>query len=153
MAKCVDAIIRFNKKYVVDEETGCWNWIGALNKQGYGIFSVNNKPFRAHRFSYEFYNGELKSNLEICHNCHNRKCCNPEHLRQDTRSSNRIDTLKEKKQYSQILSVEDVKQIKKELINPYRGQCTDLAHYYKVSQEAISLIKTGNRWSHVEVER
>ena len=51
----------------------------------------------------------------------------------------------------QILSVEEVIEIKKALKNFYRGQIKDLAHFYKVSERQISHIKNGDRWSHIQI--
>ena len=151
MAKeLIEPIIRFNQKYIVDEETNCWNWI-ASKCLGYGLIKIKGKMMRAHRFSYEYFVGPLDSNLDICHRCNNPSCVNPEHLRQDTVSSNIIDCLYAKRRYGQILSVEEVIEIKKELKNYYRGQCKDLAHFYKVDIRIISNIKQGKRWSHVKI--
>jgi hypothetical protein len=147
----VDPIERFNQKYIVDQETGCWIWIAA-KCLGYGLIRINGKMMRAHRFSYEYYKGPLDSKLDICHNCNNPSCVNPSHLRQDTVSSNMIDCLNAKRRYKQILSVEEVIEIKKALKHYYYGQCKDLAHYYKVDLRIISNIKQGKRWSHVEVD-
>ena len=151
MAKeLIEPIVRFTQKYVVNEETGCWDWT-ATKCLGYGLIRINGKMMRAHRFSYEYFVGPLDSDLDICHYCNNPSCVNPEHLRQDTVSSNMIDVLYAKRGYKQILSVEEVIQIKKELKNYYRGQCKDLAHFYKVDLRVISNIKQGKRWSHVKI--
>jgi hypothetical protein len=147
----VDPIERFNQKYIVDDETGCWNWQGALDKGGYGVIKIKAKMIKAHRFSYETFVGPLIKELECCHICHNRKCVRPDHLRQDTKSSNMIDRVHQQKHPCQILSVEEVIEIKKALQNPYRGQQQDLAHFYKVNQPAISNIKTGTTWSHIVI--
>lgn len=150
----IDPIERFSSKYVIDEETGCWNWKEYIDKDGYGIFSgFNRKWMKAHRFSYEYFIGTLEKGLVICHNCQNRKCVNPQHLRQDTYKSNMIDMVNSGNQRSQKLSVEEVIEIKNALKHYYKGQIKDLAHFYKVDITTISLIKKGKNWSHVEVER
>jgi hypothetical protein len=149
----VDPIQRFNQKYIVDPDTGCWNWTACLEKSGYAHFKdENGMPCRAHRFSYQYFIGPLDANLEICHQCHNKSCVNPNHLRQDTKSSNTIDKLKQKVHCNQILSIEEVIEIKKALKNYYYGQVNDLAHFYKVNHRTISSIKRGITWSHVEVD-
>lgn len=145
-------IDRFTEKYIVDEETGCWNWVGTISNKGYGTFHVNHKEIKAHRFSYEYFIGPLDIKLMICHNCHNRKCCNPEHLRQDTNYSNMIDMVHEGNQRHQKLSVEEAIEIKKALQNYYRGQIKDLANLYKVHEETIGHIKRGSTWSHIEID-
>jgi hypothetical protein len=146
----VDPIERFNQKYIVDENSGCWNWI-ANKCSGYGQIKINGKMIRAHRFSYEYFVGPLEDNLEICHNCNNPSCVNPEHLRQDTKSSNMIDRSYSKTFALQILSVDEVIQIKKAQKFYYRGQNKDLAHFYKVCQGTISDIRRGKRWSHIKI--
>ena len=147
----VDPIDRFNKKYIVDEETGCWNWIGA-KCQGYGVFKGSlSKNIYAHRFAYQYFNGPLDPNLEICHECNNKSCVNYNHLRQDTHSSNTIDKVKIKNQSNQKLNVEQVIEIKKALKNYYHGQCKDISILYNVQLAAISKIKNGDRWSHIQI--
>ena len=147
----VEPIERFNSKYIIDEETNCWNWIASLNTYGYGKFTLEGKEILAHRFAYKTFVGPLMKGLVCCHNCHNRKCCNPEHLRQDTHSSNHIDQSYQNTNPSQKLSVDEVIEIKKELKNYYRGQFKDLSHFYKVDPETISSIKKGKIWSHVKI--
>jgi hypothetical protein len=147
-----DPIERFKQKYIVDEETGCWNWQYTLDKDGYGKFRKNTKiQIMAHRFSYEYYVGPLKKGFVVCHNCQNRKCVNYNHLRQDTQSSNCIEKSYLRTHHNQILSVNEVIEIKKALQNYYLGQVNDLAHFYKVDPSTISSIKIGRMWSHVEI--
>ena len=144
-------ILRFNKKYIVDSNTGCWNWTAAINNYGYGNFRVDDKVLKAHRFSYEYYVGDIDDSLVVCHCCDNRKCVNPNHLRQDTQSSNLIDMSYAMTNPSQVLNVDQVKEIKIALKETYRGQVNDLADSYNVSQSCISLIKCNKRWSHIQI--
>ena len=69
-------------------ESGCIEWTGALRADGYGQLYVEGKMELAHRLSYQSVHGALDSSLEIDHICRNRKCINPEHLRQVDRSTN-----------------------------------------------------------------
>ena len=86
----------FNK--VIKTDT-CWIWQGAKTAnrperpqapatQGYGMFSINKRPFYVHRLSYLVYVGPLVDGLVIDHVCNNSLCVNPDHLKQVTSQEN-----------------------------------------------------------------
>jgi hypothetical protein len=147
----IEPIERFNKKYVVNKETGCHEWTASKNNSGYGLLRVGNKIYKAHRFSYEYFVGPLDSSLEICHNCANAACVNYQHLRQDTRSSNMIDMSYAKTNYMQKLTVDQVIEIKNKLKNWTYGMGSQLAREYNVDARTISVIKTGRNWKHLDI--
>ena len=67
----------------------CWEWDGATNGVGYGVFTVSlghgkQKNLYAHRYSYEYHVEDLQPGMVIDHLCHNTRCWNPYHLRQTT---------------------------------------------------------------------
>ena len=44
-------------QYIVNPETGCWEWQMSRNAAGYGTTSRNSKFMFAHRFMYEKHRG------------------------------------------------------------------------------------------------
>lgn len=68
--------------YETDEATGCWNWLGYVNsRSGYGEVGRGGRKYVAHRFIYESYRGPVERGKQLHHECGNRACVNPEHLR------------------------------------------------------------------------
>lgn len=79
---------RLRKKYTICKESGCWEWTAAVQSNGYGRVWYNGKVQYAHRVMYERNVGTIKEGMDLDHLCRNRKCVNPDHLEQVTRSEN-----------------------------------------------------------------
>lgn len=76
----------FKSKYIVNPMTGCWDWNGAVQSQGYG----NYQSKLAHRVSYEIHAGKIPQGLTLDHLCRNRLCVNPKHLEPVTQYENNM---------------------------------------------------------------
>jgi hypothetical protein len=83
---------RFMSKVHIPMPSGCWLWLGAADKDGYGRFHVGSGlPLsKAHRFSFEHFIGEADGKF-ICHACDNPSCVNPAHLFRGTNKDNMRD--------------------------------------------------------------
>jgi hypothetical protein len=88
---------RFDSKYVIDVNTGCWVWQlhgtgkSAVKEKdgGYGRFTYDSKNVTAHRYAYERFHGiKITSEDTLDHLCRNTLCVNPEHLEKVTRGEN-----------------------------------------------------------------
>ena len=59
-------IERFEEKYIPEPNSGCWIWLGTVQKNGYGRFGFNSgRSGFAHRWSYLYFKGEISEGFEI----------------------------------------------------------------------------------------
>lgn len=85
---------RFDARWILAEETGCWMWTGPLDKGGYGAFQIGHNPRLeklAHRAAWKVYRGEIPPKMCIDHICRVRSCVNPDHMRLVTRAQNTME--------------------------------------------------------------
>lgn len=75
-------------EYAVDPATGCWIWQQSHDGIGYGKLRYEGRDRKAHAVYYERYVGPVPVGFEIEHECRNRICVNPAHLRLATRFQN-----------------------------------------------------------------
>jgi hypothetical protein len=136
----------------------CWEWIGADNgKQGYGHFMLNRKFIRAHRISYEYFNGPIPDKLMICHKCDNPSCVNPEHLYPGTSKDNQNDCVKSNRKQDvkgskHGMATTDEDTIIEILSKVFYGQITNVSEIenrYKITRDVIYQITTRQSWTHV----
>jgi hypothetical protein len=81
------------KDIKIDPYTGCWNWQKSLSSSGYGQKMINGIRHNSlHRYVYSLFN-EISKNEVVRHKCHNRACCNPDHLIKGTSLDNYNDSI------------------------------------------------------------
>ena len=81
-----DPVGRFWTK--VEKTDSCWLWRGALDRKGYGHFTIGHQTKSAHRYAYELLVGPIPEGLHIDHLCRVHNCVNPEHLEPVTTKEN-----------------------------------------------------------------
>lgn len=74
--------------YIINPETGCWDWLLGKTSAGYGVIYIEGKPFYAHRIVLF---GTEDNPLHACHKCDNPSCVNRDHLFEGTNKDNHID--------------------------------------------------------------
>lgn len=79
---------RMASRHSRDDNTGCWNWTGALSAGKYGSIYYEGRMQKAHRVMWILTNGPVPTGLDLDHLCRNMKCINPAHLEPVTRAEN-----------------------------------------------------------------
>lgn len=133
----------------------CWPYTGHLDRGGYGIFTDHlGKRRPAHELALSYTTGEVKhEGLETCHSCDNPQCCNPNHLRFDTRQSNVDDMVSRKRNRvgsrapHTALTEDDVLLIRER--RALGARVRDLSIDFGISESAVSAIVHGKNWKHV----
>lgn len=77
----------FEDFYVIEPNSGCWLWIGAVSG-GYGRKQHDGKVQQAHRVSYQLHVGPVPAGKVLDHKCRTKLCVNPDHLEPVTQSEN-----------------------------------------------------------------
>lgn len=145
-----EVIERF-RKYLVELESGCIEWIGGVEGCGYGWFNhhIEGVSARAHRFAFALHHGCIDNELNVLHTCDNPPCCNPAHLFQGTQKNN-VDDMVAKGRHGVYdrrgelnpmakltnTDVVEIRRLRAELGLTYR----EIAHLFPVSPDMISFI-------------
>ncbi len=145
---------RFDAKTERDPKTGCLEWTGALDQDGYGVFWIDGKTQRSHRAAWELEHGPLTDGTVLLHTCDNPKCVNVKHLSIGSQSENLID-MKEKGRAAKgsenantKLSESDIPTIRR--LAKMGFTPTKIATRFEVDAAAIKDVLTGRTWSHIE---
>ena len=155
---------RFWSKVDRSKPVGCWPWLAASDKDGYGFFKVTHRlgvyqQTRAHRYSLEMALGrKLEPGEMALHHCDNPPCVNPDHLYIGTISDNTRDAVGRGRPRRGVenaaskLTVADVLAIRAWYAAGGTRQ-QDIAARFGVSQGAVGRIVLGRTWTHVGGQR
>jgi hypothetical protein len=149
---------RLWEKIAVVGPDDCWEWQGALDSGGYGhIVDESGRARKAHRLVMRLSGVEI-SDLDVCHTCDNRRCCNPRHLFLGTHLDNMRDRDRKGRtvlppaspgaRNSQArLSEAAVDEIR--WLHAANHPPRELARAFGVSRSAITLVVNRRTWRHV----
>lgn len=80
-------MLRFEEKFSMEPNTGCWLWSASSTKAGYGLFHYEGRLQLAHRVSHQMYIGDVGTSV-VMHTCDTPSCVNPDHLVLGTQGEN-----------------------------------------------------------------
>lgn len=134
------------KQRSIDE---CWEWHGAVGRNGYGRFAAYGRTGGAHRFSWHLYCGPIPAGLLVCHHCDNPKCVNPAHLFLGTQRDNIHDSVKKGRMKSnghacRCLTTEQVAQVRQ--FGQEGLNLRQIAVQFGVSRTTINRVLLGQRY-------
>ena len=139
-------VSRFWRLVATASESECWPWLGDVDAGGYGLFYFQGRRRPAHELALSFTSGEKRlERLETCHSCDNPPCCNPSHLRFDTRLGNVRDMHERgRARNGSKLTADDIVLMRERRAAGARQK--DLAEHFGITDGQVSMIVRGIRW-------
>lgn len=138
-----------------EPNSGCWIWLGAVDKDGYGktthTASGLKRHVRCHRLVYELLVGPIPKGKLLLHGCDNACCVNPEHMEIGTQVKNISDrdrrgrTARGDSHVCATLTTEKVLAIRST-----EGRTSDVARQFGITPSHVWLIKNRRIWKHLE---
>jgi hypothetical protein len=74
-------------------DTGCLEWTGGVNRNGYGQVRIGGKLYLCHRVSFEWHYGPISPGVKVRHRCDNPSCIERTHLLPGSQSDNIADCI------------------------------------------------------------
>lgn len=134
----------------IDKSGRCWEWTGARDKDGYGIFSYEGKTYRAARTALKLDGRPVPRGHYACHHCDNPACVRPDHLYPGTPSENSADMV-QRGRTSRGEARRNTKLVETEVlaIRATRGPARIVAAKFGVSPANIDAIRARKTWKHL----
>jgi hypothetical protein len=140
--------------YAGDRGSGCWEWTGHRDPNGYGRLNVGNRPVLAHRIAWELFRGPITTADHICHRCDNPSCVRPEHLFKGDHTLNMADKMAKKRHRYGVSrgSAHGCAKLTEEAVREIRAstlKLRELAERYGISISQVSDIRRRKTWKHL----
>lgn len=142
----------------VDKSKECWEWTGAVFKNGYGCYdAAKGRTRKAHRLVWEETYGQIPEGKYVCHRCDNRRCVNPAHLFLGTASDNSADMVAKGRARAGVgESKPNAKLTASDIVDIRRAYATgketydSIAKRYGTTKQNVRAVVKRQSWKHVE---
>lgn len=139
-----DIIAKHSDKFSAEPMSGCWLWIAATDKHGYGMLWDGKRMDRAHRLFYAAAFGQSVKGINVLHDCDNPACVNPAHLHVGTQAQNMVERNQRGRSGKRLTQASaDHIRLQLELGRSQRW----IADFWGVSQRLVWSIKKGLVWN------
>lgn len=131
---------------------GCWAWLGARSRNGYGSVSVLGTIRKTHRVAWELTNGPIPSGeghhgICVMHRCDNRICVRPDHLSLGNHLDNMADCASKMRIARMKLTREQVIEARCRIADGDSERT--IARDLGVSGSTVHRAATGEHWRHI----
>ncbi len=138
---------------ITKDKSECWEWQGTIEILGYGVIQVSGKYYKAHRLAWQLFHQRIPV-LLILHSCDNKKCVNPNHLREGTQQDNMDDMVRRGRSHAPrnkgVVTAEIVKEIKR--LRREKVFIDTIAEQLNIGRSLVGHISAGNTWKHVNID-
>jgi len=152
-------LARFEPKYIPEPNSGCWLWLAAVDKDGYGqiwsgLRNERGSPIqmKAHRASVLLACGPeaLSDDEVVCHRCDNPPCVNPDHLFAASHLGNKLDAMRKgRSARGELVGTSILTDDQVLTIAHACGTNIEIASVHGVHRNTVALIRCGKSWSHL----
>lgn len=115
-------IERFFANVSPEPNSGCWLWMMAPTRRGYGMISLGGrggKCLTASHASLFIHGVDIPHGSVVMHKCDNPACVNPDHLRVGTQKENMHDMYAKGREFSR--EIRSQRMLGKRLSEPKKG--------------------------------
>ena len=141
--------VPFEKRYVLDPQSGCWLWIGSTVTDGYGVWKAHGQR-AAHRGSYVMHRGAIPDGMHVLHSCDMPNCVNPAHLRLGTHQENMADLRAKGRAYGAAGAANKaakLTEVQAMSIMADPRSCAKISIEYGISKHSVDNVRNGKTWS------
>jgi len=134
----------------VQKTDSCWLWDGGKSHNGYGVFSIKYKGYRATHVAWFLTYGKFPTQW-LLHSCDNPSCVNPLHLHEGSAGDNNKEKVERGRcpqginVYNARFTEQDIRDIRSD-----KRYLREIAVEYGVHLNTIHAIKSGKNWKHVK---
>ncbi len=131
----------------------CWEWLGPVNKDGYGTVKFKGVSHNASRVALWLASGREPNPLAL-HKCDNPICCNPNHLYEGTHAQNIADKVRRHRQASgeqiggSVYKEADIRRVCQLLSQGGRPK-TEIARITGVKVDTVKSVYRRSQWRHI----